>query len=83
MCTVYRPSSAGLPAASSLVATCQATCAQLLGTLGRIHTDAAGQALGNMMEACISPEATSPPEGLAELIAESLCGVAVVSRCLS
>ena len=64
-----------------MVATCQATCTQLLVILGRVHAEAAGQALGSMLEACFNPEANHPPEGLTEHIAESLCRVAATSRC--
>lgn len=66
-----------------MVATCQATCAQLLVILGKIHAEAAGQALGSMLEACFSPEAANPPEGLTEYLAESLCKLAAASRYVS
>jgi hypothetical protein len=76
-----RPSSAGPPTESSLVASCQATCAQLLVILGRVHKKAAGQALRSMLEVCMNPETTNPPEGLTERVADSLCKVAAFSRC--
>ena len=66
-----------------MVATCQATCAQLLVVLGRVHAEAAGQALGSMLEGCFNPEANNPPEGLTEHVAESLCKVAAASGCAS
>ena len=59
-----------------MVASCQATCVQLLVTLGKIHGEAAGQALVSMLEACLNPDASNPAEGLTEQIAESLCRVA-------
>ncbi len=63
------------------MATCQATCAQLLVILGKVHPDAAGQALGSMLEACLNPQANNPAEGLTEHVAESLCKVAAASGC--
>ena len=81
--SAYRPGSAGTSIRSSVVATCQATCAQLLVVLGTVHAEAAGQALGSMLEACFNPEATNPPEGLTEHIAEGLCKVAAGSGCAS
>ena len=59
-----------------MVASCQATCVQLLVTLGKIHAEAAGQALVSMLEACLNPDASNPAEGLTEQIVESLCRVA-------
>ncbi len=76
-----RPVSAGTSTRSSVVVTCQATCAQLLVILGRVHAEAAGQALGSMQEACFNPEANNPPEGLTEHVAESMCAVAAASGC--
>ena len=49
---------------------------QLLVILGKIHVEAAGQALVGMLEACLDPDAISPAEGLIEQILESLCRVA-------
>ena len=59
-----------------MVASCQATCVQLLVILGKIHAAAAGQALVSMLEACLNPDASNPAEGLTEQIVESLCRVA-------
>ena len=76
-----RPGSAGTSTKSSVVVTCQATCAQLLVTLGRVHPEAAGQALHSMLEACLNPAASNPPEGLTEHVLESLCRLAAASGC--